>query len=150
MTGTAGASGSSGQRFAGGEHGTEDSYQTAAYQGSTSRPDPCQVRLLPGAGEGPLRRSVAALELWRLRRKRRREVEAPYRPCLFCSGTGVRPHSRLNCTACKGKGVIPVKEPVETCPVCGGEGRDRRGDMQLYCAACGGAGVVTKQKAKAP
>jgi DnaJ-class molecular chaperone len=78
------------------------------------------------------------------------EVEAPYRACLFCSGTGVRPHSRLNCTACKGRGVIPVKEPVETCPVCGGEGRDRRGDMQLYCAACGGAGVVTKQKAKAP
>ncbi len=78
------------------------------------------------------------------------EVEAPFRACLFCSGTGVRPHSRLNCTACKGRGVIPVKEPVETCPVCGGEGRDRRGDMQLYCATCGGAGVVTKQKAKAP
>jgi DnaJ-class molecular chaperone len=78
------------------------------------------------------------------------EVEAPYHACAFCSATGIRPHSRLNCTACKGRGVIPVKEPVETCPVCGGEGRERRGDLQLYCTTCGGAGVVTKQKAKAP
>src|SRR3990172_3812057 len=72
------------------------------------------------------------------------EVHAPYHACAFCSGTGVRPHSRLNCTACKGVGVIPVKEPLATCPACGGEGRDRRGDLQLYCTTCGGAGVVTK------
>lgn len=77
------------------------------------------------------------------------EVEAPYHACAFCSGTGIRPHSRLNCTACKGVGVIPVKKPTQTCPACGGEGKNRRGDSQLYCTACGGAGVVTKNKAKA-
>jgi DnaJ-class molecular chaperone len=74
------------------------------------------------------------------------QVEAPYHACAFCSGTGIRPHSRLNCTACKGVGVIHVKEPLAPCPACGGEGRDHRGDLQLYCTTCGGAGVVTKEE----
>jgi len=39
-------------------------------------------------------------------------VMTPYVPCADCGGTGKQPGRRLTCTACKGKGVLTVREPV--------------------------------------
>ena len=39
-------------------------------------------------------------------------VMVPYVPCPDCGGTGKEPGRRLTCTACKGKGVITVREPI--------------------------------------
>src|SRR3990170_4481715 len=65
--------------------------------------------------------------------------------CAYCRGRGKDPFgvpSRLSsCGVCGGSGVVEVHAPYHAC---GGEGRDRRGDLQLYCTTCGGAGVVTK------
>jgi len=42
---------------------------------------------------------------------------------------------------CRGKGYVSVREPVETCPKCGGKGADPHN--KLPCMMCGGKGVVT-------
>lgn len=60
----------------------------------------------------------------------------------FCQGTGIHPHRRLTCTACKGKGVVAIKEPVRTCPACEGTGRDAESEFGLSCTTRGGKGVV--------
>jgi DnaJ-class molecular chaperone len=48
---------------------------------------------------------------------------------------------RLTCTACKGKGVVTVPEPWQTCPTCGGSGRAPI-EYDLPCTTCSGKGVV--------
>ena len=47
----------------------------------------------------------------------------------------------MTCTVCKGKGIVPVREPIETCPGCRGRGIPR--GSSLYCVRCRGTGVVT-------
>ena len=62
--------------------------------------------------------------------------------CAFCEGQGqMPPRSNLTCWVCKGKGLVPVTPPVQTCPDC--QGRGKRPCESLYCPRCRGVGVVT-------
>lgn len=66
-------------------------------------------------------------------------IASPYNSCPACSETGVKPHSRLVCTVCKGKGVIS-RQKGEDCPTCEGLGKNKESD--LPCSTCGGTGKV--------
>lgn len=61
--------------------------------------------------------------------------------CAVCKGRGEdKPRSVLTCGACKGKGVMPAKEPVEVCTHCNGKGREPTN--KIVCGTCRGAGVT--------
>ncbi|MFQ5901643.1 MAG: hypothetical protein ACE5IH_08815 [Thermodesulfobacteriota bacterium] len=63
--------------------------------------------------------------------------------CAFCKGRGeAKPRSNVTCLACKGKGIIPVVEPIEVCCHCKGLGHNP-GNNTLHCGRCRGKGVVT-------
>jgi DnaJ-class molecular chaperone len=69
-------------------------------------------------------------------------IHGPVRACAYCNGTGVYLHWRLVCT---GKGMVYIKEPVETCPGC--KGRGLMPGQYLPCLTCHGKGVVIKKQA---
>jgi DnaJ-class molecular chaperone len=63
------------------------------------------------------------------------EIEAPFRTCVFCSGTGKNPlGARVPCIVCKGKGHNPITSEV-VCEKCIGTGRAVDG---LPCTSCNG------------
>ncbi|MCF7888873.1 MAG: hypothetical protein K9L78_02015 [Victivallales bacterium] len=65
--------------------------------------------------------------------------------CVFCSGTGVYPGTRLTCTVCFGKGMITLKPyQLLDCPSCKGSGRTRHSG--LPCLNCGGTGKVGNEE----
>ncbi|HHT9137682.1 MAG TPA: hypothetical protein ACFYEK_10635 [Candidatus Wunengus sp. YC60] len=65
---------------------------------------------------------------------------SPYRRCAHCSGTGAV--KTLTCTACMGKGVLPISgEDTRICPVCGGSGDDQSASA-MYCLQCRGSGII--------
>lgn len=68
---------------------------------------------------------------------------SPYRRCAHCSGTGAV--KTLTCTACMGKGVLPITtEDTRICPVCCGSGDDRSASA-MYCLRCRGRGYVSSK-----
>ena len=65
---------------------------------------------------------------------------SPYRRCAHCSGTGAV--KTLTCTACMGKGVLPiVANDTHKCPTCHGDGDDPSASA-MYCLQCRGSGIV--------
>ncbi|GFP36629.1 hypothetical protein HKBW3S44_00310, partial [Candidatus Hakubella thermalkaliphila] len=72
-------------------------------------------------------------------------LKPPVVMCAYCKGGGEEhPRANVTCTACRGKGFISVKEPVERCPHCRGTGADPH--SKLSCIVCRGAGVVTAEE----
>ena len=68
-------------------------------------------------------------------------ISTPYRRCAHCSGTGAV--KTLTCTACMGKGVLPITtEDTRICPVCCGSGDDHSASA-MYCLRCRGRGYVS-------
>ncbi|MDI6815109.1 MAG: hypothetical protein QMC90_03410 [Dehalococcoidales bacterium] len=67
--------------------------------------------------------------------------EPPVVKCGYCRGTG-RKEKRVHitCIVCRGKGFVPVKEPIEICQVCQGRGLS---SDKLPCTTCNGKGMVT-------
>jgi len=57
--------------------------------------------------------------------------------CLKCSGTG-RERGDLTCLACKGTGVVSVREDATTCLKCKGTGKNGG----FYCIACKGQDIA--------
>ena len=71
-------------------------------------------------------------------------LKPPAVKCAYCRGTGRKERrAHITCVVCKGKGIVRVKEPIQTCPACGGKGY-ATGD-RLPCTLCRGKGVVTKK-----
>ncbi len=67
-------------------------------------------------------------------------IEAPYRFCPHCNGTGAV--KTLTCTTCRGKGHVPLPSaPIVECPVCAGSGDDGSAPA-LACIRCQGKGFV--------
>jgi len=65
------------------------------------------------------------------------EIDAPFRVCVFCSGTGINPlGARIPCIVCKGKGNNSITSEV-VCAKCIGTGRAVDG---LPCTTCKGIG----------
>ena len=71
--------------------------------------------------------------------------------CDTCSGTGVKPGSKVStCSTCGGSGVTVqvTRTPLgnfqtqQTCPTCRGTGQI----IEEYCGTCGGQGVNSKSK----
>lgn len=48
------------------------------------------------------------------------KVNEPIIECAFCKGTGVHPHSRITCSACRGKGFTAFRGAKEECFNCRG------------------------------
>jgi len=75
-------------------------------------------------------------------------VEEPIITCVFCEGTGMQPnaypYALLTCHACRGKGVVTLKEPSVLCPDCLGRGKVI--DGRVYCLTCKGKGRVEVKK----
>ena len=70
-------------------------------------------------------------------------LQPPVVRCAFCKGRGEdKPRSNVTCLACKGKGIVPVVEPIEVCAHCRGLGYEP-GNSTLPCGRCRGKGVVT-------
>jgi len=68
-------------------------------------------------------------------------TSSPYSRCAHCSGTGAV--KTLTCTACMGKGVLPITiEDTRICPVCCGSGDDQSASA-MYCLRCRGRGYVS-------
>ena len=68
-------------------------------------------------------------------------VSSPYSRCAHCSGTGAI--KTLTCTACMGKGVLPiVANDTHKCPTCHGDGDDHSASA-MYCLRCRGRGYVS-------
>ena len=68
-------------------------------------------------------------------------TSSPYSRCAHCSGTGAV--KTLTCTACMGKGVLPITtEKTRICPVCCGSGDDQSASA-MYCLRCRGRGYVS-------
>jgi len=64
------------------------------------------------------------------------QVQAPYARCAHCGGTGAI--KRLTCTACGGKGRVPLPAcPTVVCPLCQGTGNDRS-EWAIPCPKCRG------------
>ncbi len=67
-------------------------------------------------------------------------VQPPFFKCAHCCGTGAI--KTLTCTACRGKGVLPIMtKPTRICPTCRGSGDDLS-NRAMYCLQCRGSGVV--------
>jgi DnaJ-class molecular chaperone len=65
------------------------------------------------------------------------EIDAPFRKCVFCTGTGKNPlGARVYCIVCKGKGSNPITSEV-ICKRCNGSGR---ASDELPCLGCKGIG----------
>ena len=45
------------------------------------------------------------------------KVREPYETCGTCEGTGQYVNSKMYCWACRGKGVIPIKQEPQPSPV---------------------------------
>lgn len=101
----------------------EDKYQCAFCAGSGYSPPGTKCPVCKGSGQVTF-------------------FEPPVVKCGYCKGTG-RKEKRVHitCIVCKGKGLVPVKEPIEICQVCRGRGYST-GD-KLPCTTCKGKGVVT-------
>jgi DnaJ-class molecular chaperone len=70
-------------------------------------------------------------------------TSSPYSRCAHCSGTGAV--KTLTCTACMGKGVLPITtEDTRICPVCCGSGDDPSASA-MYCLCCRGRGYVSSK-----
>ena len=70
-------------------------------------------------------------------------IGEPFANCAFCKGSGIHPFHRLTCTACGGKGVVPVAGEGEKtmCPECGGSGGSHP-NGNVPCLLCKGKGFV--------
>jgi len=67
-------------------------------------------------------------------------TSSPYSRCAHCSGTGAI--KTLTCTACMGKGVLPIVDnDTHKCPTCHGSGDDPSASA-MYCLQCRGKGYV--------
>jgi DnaJ-class molecular chaperone len=68
------------------------------------------------------------------------QVQAPYARCAHCHGTGAI--KTLTCTACGGKGLVPLPVgPTVVCSECQGTGDD--GSVPaMTCLRCRGRGWV--------
>jgi len=65
---------------------------------------------------------------------------SPFTQCAHCEGTGAV--KTFPCTACMGKGLVPLPPgPITTCPECRGSGDDD-GNSGLPCLKCRGRGFV--------
>ncbi len=71
-------------------------------------------------------------------------VKEPAKPCIFCTGTGNYPNSRLTCTVCSGKGYVTIPALNETCIKCGGTGTEF--ESKMPCSTCMGLGLVKTQE----
>ena len=69
-------------------------------------------------------------------------VPSPYGTCACCAGTGVQPHRRLACSACRGRGVHAQPAGSRPCPVCHGQGTAPCSELDLPCLTCGGRGTI--------
>ena len=68
------------------------------------------------------------------------KTPSPYRRCAHCGGTGAV--KTLTCTACMGKGVLPiVANDTHKSPTCHGDGDDPSASA-MYCLQCRGSGIV--------
>lgn len=100
----------------------EDKYQCAFCAGSGYRPPGAKCPVCKGSGEITF-------------------FEPPVVKCAYCKGTGEKERRvHITCTVCRGKGLVPVKEPIEMCQVCRGSGKS---SDKLPCTTCKGKGVVT-------
>lgn len=100
----------------------EDKHRCAFCKGSGYRPPGAKCPVCKGSGEVTF-------------------FEPPVVKCAYCKGTGEKERKvHITCSACRGKGFIPVKEPIEICPVCRGRGKSID---KLPCTTCKGKGVVT-------
>ena len=70
------------------------------------------------------------------------ELSPPRRRCVFCSGSGVYPDSRLTCTVCGGKGANTVMESAAACAACKGSGKSDVSLGHQPCVTCRGVGFV--------
>ena len=69
-------------------------------------------------------------------------IQMPCAPCAHCLGTGAI--KTLTCTACRGKGKIPLPGlPTMVCPKCQGSGDDASASS-MACLKCSGSGWIVK------
>lgn len=67
-------------------------------------------------------------------------IQSPHIKCAHCRGTGAV--KTLTCTACMGKGVLPIAaDNTRPCPTCYGSGDDLS-STAMYCLHCRGKGVI--------
>lgn len=67
-------------------------------------------------------------------------VRVPYARCAHCQGTGAV--KTFTCTACGGKGFVPLPNgPITQCPDCRGSGDDESAPS-MACLRCHGRGFV--------
>jgi len=68
---------------------------------------------------------------------------SPFTRCAHCEGTGAV--KTFPCTACMGKGFVPLPAgPIAACPECRGSGDDA-GNSGLPCLKCRGRGFVLQE-----
>lgn len=68
------------------------------------------------------------------------EIEAPYRSCPHCNGSGAV--KTLTCTTCGGKGNVTLPSgSIATCPLCKGSGDDGSCPA-MACIRCHGKGFI--------
>jgi DnaJ-class molecular chaperone len=67
-------------------------------------------------------------------------MRTPYTPCAHCNGTGAV--KTFTCTACMGRGFVPVPSgKTVVCDSCGGSGDDSSAPA-MACLKCRGRGFV--------
>ena len=67
-------------------------------------------------------------------------IQSPHTQCAHCSGTGAV--KTLTCTACMGKGVLPITTDYETAYARRAMVGDDPSASAMYCLQCRGRGYV--------
>lgn len=69
-------------------------------------------------------------------------IQAPYKTCVYCHGSGAAFSMQNTCTVCNGRGVVSLetKKKGKSCSLCQGTGMEL--DTNLPCSHCRGLGTV--------